>query len=91
MVKIDKLIKYSLQERESNEHNYNWFGRYSIPFGLLVSYYLQDLYQIKLKDKFIGYSTSIDLAPLDTTGLGIGFTAPANLHHWVGYVCVGYE
>jgi MEMO1 family protein len=89
--KIDKLIKFTVLDRDYKEHKYNWYGRYSIPFGLLVSNYLQELYKIKLKDKFIGYSTSIELPPLDTTGLGIGFTYPANIHHWVGYVTVGYE
>lgn len=91
MEKIKRFVDYTVMETDYREYKYTWCGRYSVPFGLLVSLELKNLYNFDLKDYFIGYSTSIDKAPLDTTGLGIGFTAPANLRHWVGYACVAYQ
>jgi AmmeMemoRadiSam system protein B len=91
MEKIKRFVDYTVMENDYREYKYTWCGRYSVPFGLLVSLELKNLYNIDLKDYFIGYSTSIDKAPLDTTGLGIGFTAPANLRHWVGYASLAYQ
>jgi hypothetical protein len=36
------------------------------------------------------YDTSVALGELEYSNLGIGVTAPSNLHHWVGYAALGY-
>lgn len=89
--KIKKFNDYTVQENDYKEYKWTWCGRYSVPFGLLTTLYLQELYHFNLKDRFIAYSTSIENSPLDTSGLNLGFTAPANIHHWVGYTSIAYE
>jgi hypothetical protein len=44
-----------------------------------------------LKGIPLGYSTSIDKEPLKVKDLGMGITAPASIHHWVGYPAIGYR
>ncbi len=88
--KIKKFTEYTVQTDNYKEYKWTWCGRYSVPFGLLVDYHLQNLLDEKLKDKFIGYSTSIAKPVLDLKPIGMGTTANANLHHWVGYCAIGY-
>ena len=88
--KIEQFTKYTVQAKNYKEYKWTWCGRYSVPLGLLTTYGLQKLYNIELNDVFIGYSTSIDKPFLDLEDIGMGTTAVANLHHWVGYCAVGY-
>lgn len=87
---IQKFINYTVQEEDFREYKWTWCGRYSIPFGLLTAYQLQELLKIKLINTFIGYSTSIEHPPLKLSD-AIGTTAPANLHHWVAYAAIGWK
>ena len=41
--------------------------------------------------EFLRYDNSVTLGELDVRDLGLGLTSPVNLHHWVGYVAVGYR
>jgi AmmeMemoRadiSam system protein B len=88
--KIERFTKYTVDAQNYKEYKWTWCGRYSVPLGLLTSYYLQDLYEIKLQDTFIGYSNSIAKPVLNLEDIGMGTTAVANMHHWVGYCAVGY-
>lgn len=68
-----------------------WCGVYSIPFGLSVLERVAERAGGRAPEGFmLVYGTSVDppRLPLDDTGLGV--TAIANLHHWVGYTAVGY-
>lgn len=58
---------------------------------MMTSYYLQNLYGIKLTGSLVGYATSIDRHHIPVNDLGMGTTAPANIRHWVGYTAVGYK
>jgi predicted class III extradiol MEMO1 family dioxygenase len=89
--KSEKFISYTVDENNYKEYKWTWCGRYSIPFGLLTSYYLQNLNDIKLTGSLVGYSTSIDNPQIPVTDIGMGTTAPANIRHWVGYTAVGYK
>lgn len=90
--KIKQFINYTVQENDYKEYKWTWCGRYSVPFGLLVAYNLnQHLNGSGLAGTFIGYSTSIDNPVLKVDDLQMGVTAPANNHHWVGYAAVGYN
>jgi len=72
-----------------------WCGRFSIPFGLEL---LRDLAAKTGAGVPEGHllrtatSLSEPLLPVSeaTRAAGLGTTAPSNLHHWVGYVTVGY-
>ena len=90
-------LLYALVEPE-DVHRYSlpWCGRFSIPFGLEV------LRKVALKTeggvpegKLLRYGTSISEPELpvssEARGGGLGYTAPSNLHHWVGYAAIGYR
>lgn len=89
--KLRQFCNYTVDEKNYKEYKWTWCGRYSIPFGLWTSYYLQKLLGINLKGTLLDYSTSIEQKPVPVDDLKMGHTAPANLRHWVGYVSVGYQ
>lgn len=72
-----------------------WCGRFSVPFGLEV------LRKVALETagavptgELLRYSTSLEGPELPVSAEarkgGLGYTAPSNFHHWVGYAAVGY-
>lgn len=89
--KIKKFIKYTVRSDDYREYKWTWCGRYSIPFGLMTSYYLEKLLNNKLSGTFVGYATSIDHPHIKVDDIKMGITAPANIHHWVGYTAIGYR
>lgn len=90
--KIEQFINYTVQESDYKEYKWTWCGRYSVPFGLLAAEKLnKELNGNQLNGIFVGYSTSIDHPYLKVDDLGMGTTAPATNHHWVGYAAVAYE
>jgi AmmeMemoRadiSam system protein B len=91
MQKIQRFTTYTVQEDDYTEYKWTWCGRYSIPFGLLTGYYLQNLANLKLKGVLLDYATSIDHQHMSVKHLNMGTTAPAYERHWVGYVTIGYK
>jgi len=89
--KIKTFIRYTVKKENHREYKWTWCGRYSIPIGLMTSYFLEKKLSDSINGIKIGYRTSITLPPLNTKNLKIGLTAPANLHHWVGYTAMGYR
>lgn len=89
--KIELFTKYTVNERDHRKYKWTWCGRYSIPLGLMTSYYLKNILKEELKGIFVGYATSIDHPHVKVDDLQMGVTAPANLHHWVGYTAIGYK
>ncbi len=89
--KIKLFTEYTVKKKNYKEYKWTWCGRYSIPLGLMVSYYLGKELSAKLYGTLVGYRTSIDLPPLKVEDLDMGVTAPANLNHWVGYTAIGYK
>lgn len=89
--KIRKFTTYTVNDDDFKEYRWTWCGRYSVPLGLLTTYYLQELYGDNIKGTIVKYATSIDhpQVPLSETGMGV--TAPANNRHWVGYAAIGYR
>jgi AmmeMemoRadiSam system protein B len=89
-----KMLKFNLLTVTPNnykQYRWTWCGRYSVPFGLLTAIYLNELYKKPpLKNKLLHYCNSIDHPHLQVNDIGMGKTAPANIHHWVGYVVIGY-
>jgi AmmeMemoRadiSam system protein B len=88
---IRKFCEYTVQPDNYKEYKWTWCGRYSVPLGLLTGYYLAELDGKSLCGTRSGYMTSIDHLPVPIDDLGMGFTAPANIHHWVGYVGIVYK
>jgi hypothetical protein len=82
----------TLDDLDFRKYKWTWCGRYSIPLGLLTSFYLTELQHRKpLSGIPVGYSTSIEREPIPVKDIGMGVTAPANIHHWVGYPAIGYK
>jgi MEMO1 family protein len=90
--KIRKFTTMTVDEKDFRTYKWTWCGRYSIPVGLLTSWVLADISKIKPLTGFpLGYSTSIDKEPIPVKDIGMGVTAPATIHHWVGYPAIGYK
>jgi AmmeMemoRadiSam system protein B len=90
--KMRMFTGYTVQDTNYRTYRWPWCGRYSVPFGLLMADKLGDQLRTgPVTGMLIGYHTSLDQLPLPVSDIGMGTTAPANLHHWVGYVAVGYR
>jgi AmmeMemoRadiSam system protein B len=90
--RIKRFFEYTVDRNNYKEYDWTWCGRYSIPFGLLTIYHLQKMLKITaMEGNMLRYSTSISHLPIPVADLGLGTTAPANIHHWVGYVSLGYQ
>lgn len=91
--KVRKFINYTVDKDDYMQYKWTWCGRYSIPCGLFLADHLQEIYAAdgKLHGNLIGYANSIDHPKLHVEDLGMGATAPANDHHWVGYTAIGYK
>lgn len=89
--KIKKFMAFTTKENDYMEYKWTWCGRYSIPAGLLTSYWLSQHYGINLFGELIDYSTSIENEKVKVEDLDLGVTAPANLNHWVGYAGIKYK
>ena len=86
----------TLVDPEDLSYRLPWCGRFSIPFGLEV------LRKVALETggaaptgELLRYGTSLEGPELPVSAEarkgGLGYTAPSNLHHWVGYAAVGYQ
>jgi MEMO1 family protein len=83
-----KFFGFTVQDTNWHDYKWTWCGRYSVPFAMLTTYKLQQLSgEPGLRQVLSDYSTSIARTPIKVDDLNMGATAPANMHHWVGY-CV---
>ena len=90
--KVQLFTRMTVRDDNFRVYKWTWCGRYSVPFGLLAGFHLQQsLDAPPLGGKLVGYANSIDHEALKVNDLGMGTTAPANPHHWVGYAAVGYK
>lgn len=90
--KIRRFTQFTIQDTNYCTYKWTWCGRYSIPFGLLTTYYLERaLHTDPVSGILLGYGTSISQPPVPVDDLKMGQTAPATLRHWVGYVAVGFK
>lgn len=77
-------------EKDIKDYKIRWCGRFAIPLGLnTLRALMVQLNHSPLRGYLLRYDTSYQLGklPLD---IGIGTTAPNNIHHWVGYSAIGY-
>jgi len=86
----------TLVDPDTLEYRLPWCGRFSIPFGLEL------LRKVAIastgatpRGALLRYGTSLSEPELPVSSAtresGLGYTAPSNLHHWVGYAAVGYR
>ncbi len=89
--KPKKFTQFTLREEDYKAYKWTWCGRYSVPFGLLTIMKMQAAESRKpLEGIFTGYGTSLDEPRLKVNDIGMGKTADATMHHWVGYAGVCY-
>jgi len=86
----------TLVDPETLDYRLPWCGRFSIPFGLELLRKVALGSEGKVPDgALLRYGTSLSDAELPVSAeareAGLGYTAPSNLHHWVGYASVGYR
>jgi AmmeMemoRadiSam system protein B len=89
--KLEALMLRLVDPEDVTQYRITWCGRFSVPFGLDCLYHFTtEMGRPVPRGTLLRYGTSIDLErlPVDLSGLGV--TAPASLHHWVGYAAVGY-
>ena len=89
--RIQMFNGYTVKDSDYKDYKWTWCGRYSVPFGLSTLYYLSSVAYLDLTGTYVKYATSIDHPHISVDDIGMGITAPANLHHWVGYVAIGYR
>lgn len=84
--KLKKFLYILVEEKDIKEYKIPWCGRFSITFGALFLKDLTNLYGKNLYGCPIAYGTSIQIGQVLDKKNGLGTTAEANLHHWVGYL-----
>ena len=91
--KIERFTHYTLADHDHREYKWTWCGRYSVPFGLLTAWHLEQVRAAPpLAGTILGYATSLGDQVIKVDDLdGMGVTAEATLHHWVGYAAVGFR
>jgi predicted class III extradiol MEMO1 family dioxygenase len=90
--KVYGLFTRLVDQDDVKTYKITWCGRFSVPFGLVfLDQLMKDLKHEPLVGKFLRYGTSVSLGKLPIEQFGMGQTAPSNLHHWVGYVAIGYR
>ncbi len=90
--KIRDFYGRVLDPRDYHKYKVTWCGRFAVPFGSnMLVHLMKELNHKPLQGLFLRYGDSVELGELDVRYTGMGVTAPANLHHWVGYVAIGYR
>lgn len=91
--KVERFTRYTLADHDHRQYKWTWCGRYSVPFGLLTAWRLQQLRRAPtLAGTILGYTTSLEDQRIKVDDLdGMGVTATATFRHWVGYAAVGFR
>lgn len=91
--RLKEFLYTLVDDKDVTQYKLTWCGRFSVPFGLDVASRVSETLDSKtLSGTLLDYGTSVAETSLDLDEiLGLGATAPNNLHHWVGYVAVGYR
>jgi AmmeMemoRadiSam system protein B len=88
--RLEKLYR-SLVKEDFHEYEISWCGRFSIPFGVALLHLLpRPDGRPPVRGIPLSYGTTLDPGPFDPGVSGLGFTAEANLRHWVGFAAIGY-
>jgi len=90
-VRLGELFHRLVQD-DVRQYKITWCGRFSIPWGLGLAYYTnRNLKRPALQGELLRYGTTLDPGRHDPGVEGLGVTAPANLHHWVGFFSMGFR
>jgi MEMO1 family protein len=82
----------ALVKEDFHEYRVSWCGRFSVPFGLDALLAASEALGAPApRGELLRYGTTLDPGAADFGVPGLGPTAPANLHHWVGFFSMGFE
>ncbi len=90
--RIKSFFHSLVNEDKVEEYLITWCGRFSVPFSILV--YNKTCAQMDRnpgRGKFLRYGTSVGEGIPEPLSSPAEVTAPANLHHWVGYIALGFN
>lgn len=89
--KIEGLTKELWGETYLDYRNTYWCGKYSVPFGLLVTKKTIALaMNKKINGTLFRFSDTYSEGVLPIKKTGMGTTAPFSLRHWVSFFSIGY-
>jgi AmmeMemoRadiSam system protein B len=91
--RVERFTRYTVADHDHRQYKWTWCGRYSVPFGLLTGWTLQQLRGAQpMAGTVLAYTTSLGGHGIKVDDLdGMGVTATATLRHWVGYAAVGFR
>jgi AmmeMemoRadiSam system protein B len=90
--KVRRLAESLVDQSDVFRYKVTWCGRFSVTLGLATLDALtRQIGRTPLEGKLEGYGTSVGLGLQPFDKVGLGPTAPANLHHWVSYLAVVYR
>ncbi len=90
--RLEKMLYRLVDKNDVHQYKITWCGRFSVPFGLDFLFQLTRKEHIPpLRGHLLRCDNSVSLGELPVKSLGLGQTAVSNLHHWVGYVAMGYR
>ncbi len=89
--KLKALLHRLIDKDDPVKYRITWCGRFSVPFGMMTYLSASDVKGDKPAiGRLLSYKTSVGLGILEPVIPPSKVTAPANLHHWVGYTALGY-
>jgi len=89
--RLDGFYHAVLQD-DFHEYRVPWCGRFSIPLGLAtLAKVAETLGRPVPRGVLLRYGTTLDPGRGDPGVPSLGVTAPANLHHWVGFAAIEYR
>ena len=92
---MEALYRNLVHPDDTRRYRVPWCGRFSIPLGMEVLRKLAAETGTPLPTGHaLRYGTSLSEPELAvsraTREAGLGYTAPSNFHHWVGYATTAY-
>lgn len=88
--KLKGFLYTLVEEKDLKEYKIPWCGRFSITLGTLFLKNLSKLFNKNLYGIPLSYGTSVQIGQTLDEKNGLGTTAEANLHHWVGYLSLKF-
>jgi MEMO1 family protein len=90
--KSHEFYDHVLQPGDYYTYQMTWCGRFAVPFGCdFLSHLAHKLGRKSFAGDFLRYNNSVSIGELDARDLGLGLTTSVSLHHWVGWLAIGYR
>jgi MEMO1 family protein len=87
--KVQDLYETFVNPANPDEYRVTWCGRFAVPLGLATLMAAAGEERVVVGHP-VAYATSAGAPALPVSDVGLGATAPANLHHFVGYPAAAF-